>query len=374
MVIPRLWRPYLVLLSCALLLAFGCNSSNPIRIGFLGCISGRVADIGIAGRDGVQLAVDLRNQAGGVNGRKVILLVKDNEYSQETARKEAQALVDQGVSAIIGPMTSAMAMAVVPVVNKAKVICISPSVTTDDLAGKDDYFFRVVATTKVDASLNADYQLKSNLMKKVAVAYDLGNRNYTENWVQNFSSAFAKGGGQVVTKLDFTSGPGVSYSEIARKLLAVKPDGIVIVANAVDSSLLCQQIRKANPDIPITLSEWAAQERLIELGGKAVEGVTMVQIFDRNSKTPRYQEFRRLYRERFRQEPGFTGTYAFEAANLVMDAIARQSGEASLKQTILSGRRFEGLQGPKEMDEFGDVNQIICRISVVKDSKFVVVD
>lgn len=357
-----------------LLLALACSPSEPIKLGFLGGVTGSVADLGIAGRDGAQLAVDLRNQAGGINGRKVVLLIRDDKHDMEVAKRQAQELIDQGVSAIIGPMTSQMAMAITPIINKAKVVAMAPTATTEALSGKDDYFFRITATTKVFATANANYQIKNKRMKRVAAAYDLGNRSFSEMWLNNFADAMATGGSEVVSRVGFTSGKVDSYTAIVKKLLESRPDGIVIVANAVDASLLCQQIRKLDADLPITLADWAAQERLLELGGKAVEGVTVVQTFDRENEAPRYMEFRRLYTERFDREPGFAGVYAFDAASLVMDALARKTGDTPLKQAILASSPYNGLQGPFVMDAYGDVQRDKCTISVVKDAQFVVVE
>jgi branched-chain amino acid transport system substrate-binding protein len=359
---------------CIILLALACSPSGPVKLGFLGGVTGRVADLGIAGRDGARLAVDLRNQAGGISGRKVLLLIRDDKHDMDIAKRQAQDLIDEDVSAIIGPMTSQMAMAITPVMNKAKVVAVAPTATTEALSGKDDYFFRITATTKVFATANANYQIKNKRMNRVAAAYDLGNRSYSEMWLNNFADAMAAGGGEVVSKVGFTSGKVESYSKIAKELLSAQADGIVIVANAVDASLLCQQIRKLDADMPITLSDWAAQERLIELGGKAVEGVTVGQTFDRENEAPRYLEFRKVYKERFGREPGFAGVDAFDAANLVMDALARRTGETTLKQAILASSPYNGLQGPIAMNAFGDVQSKKYSISVVKDAKFEVVE
>ena len=80
-----------VVLSCAVLT--GCQPPEPIRIGFVGGTSGRVADLGIAGRDAVVLAVELRNQAGGVAGRKVELLIQDDEQTPEVAQRAVRELI-----------------------------------------------------------------------------------------------------------------------------------------------------------------------------------------------------------------------------------------------------------------------------------------
>jgi branched-chain amino acid transport system substrate-binding protein len=352
----------------------GCKPSEPIRIGFVAGISGRVADLGVTGRDAAQFAVEQRNQTGGVAGRKVQLIIKDDEQQPEVAKRAVRELISDGVSAIVGPMTSDMGMALSPIVTEARVLMVSPTVTTEALTGIDDYFFRVTSTTRTFASRNASYQIKANRMRRVAAAYDLGNKSFTENWLSNFRTAFAEGGGEIIATLGFEVGTETAFLQIARDLLAFQPDGVLIVANSMDSALLCQQIRKLNDAIPITLADWGATERLLELGGKAVEGVTVVQTFDRNSAAPRYQAFRQAYLERFHREPGFAGVNTYDAVNVVLDAIAKQRKGENLKETVLAIRQFDGLQSPFSFDDFGDVKRSHASISIVRDGQFAVLE
>ncbi|MDG4595664.1 MAG: ABC transporter substrate-binding protein [Candidatus Contendobacter sp.] len=361
----------LVLLSCAVLP--GCQPPESIRIGFVGGTSGRVADLGIAGRDAVLLAVELRNQAGGVAGRKVELLIRDDEQNPEVARRAVRELIAQGVVAIVGPMTSAMAIAVVPIADEAKVLLMSPTASTDDLTGLDDYFFRVNASTLDNASRVARYHVGRNATRRLAVAYDLRNKSYTESWFNSFRATYVQGGGEIVKVLGFESGGETTFLQLAQDLLAAPADGVLIVANSMDTALLCQQIRKLDRRAPIITSEWAATERLIELGGKAVEGVIVAQNFDRNSTEPRYRAFYQAYRDRFHREPGFGGVIAFDAANVVLDALAQQKAGRSVKETVLAMRRFEGVQEPIIFNEFGEMKRSL-HITVVRDGQFVVVE
>ena len=364
----RAWA--LIFLSAAVV--FGCSPPEPIRIGFVGGTSGRVADLGIAGRDAVLLAIELRNQAGGVAGRKVELLISDDEQKPDVAQRVVRELIAQGVVAIIGPMTSAMATAVVPIANEAKVLLMSPTASTDELSGRDDYFFRVNASTLDNATRIAQYHLNQQTMRHLAVAYDLRNRSYTESWLNGFRATFVQGGGEMIKILRFESSGEMTFLPLAQALLDAHPDGVLIAANSVDTALLCQQIRKLDDRIPIITSEWAATERLIELGGKAVEGVIVAQNFNRDSTAPRYQAFYRAYRERFHREPGFGGTIAFDAANVVLDALAQRQGRQSIKEAVLAIRRFEGIQEPIVFNEFGDMKRNLF-ITVVRDGQFVVV-
>ncbi len=345
----------------------GCWPPEPIRIGFVGGTSGRVADLGIAGRNGAQLAVELRNQAGGVAGRPVELIMRDDEQNPEVAERVTRELIARGVVAIVGPMTSAMAMRMVPIANANQVLLVSPTVTTNDLSGQDDYFFRVVSPTRNSVSKSARHPWGP---RRVAVSYDLRNKSYSESWLNDFRDVFTGNGGEVVKVLGFESGSDLTFLPMARDLLVDSVNGVVIVANSVDAALLCQQIRKLDPRMPIMVAEWGATERLVELGGKSVEGVTAPQLFDRNNPTPSYRAFRQAYLDRFGQEPGFSGTAGFDAANVVLDALVQRRPGQSLKATVQAARRFEGVQGPVLFDAFGDAKRETI-MTVVRDGQFV---
>ncbi|KFB69815.1 ABC transporter substrate-binding protein [Candidatus Accumulibacter vicinus] len=354
------------------LFLLACSPPTPIPIGFVGGISGRGADLGIAARDAVQLAVELRNRAGGVAGHEVKLLIRDDQQNTATAQGVTRELIDQGVVAIVGPVTSTVAKAILPIVDDARVVMVSSSATTDELTGKDDYLYRVNMSTAEAATRIAEYHLKERPLGPLVAAYDLNNRSYTERWLEAFRTTYEKGGGEVRGAIGFESSSETAFVQVARNLLATPADGVLIVANSMDTALLCQQIRKAGSRLPIIVSGWAGTERLLELGGRAVEGVMVAQNFDRESKAPAYQAFRQAYRERFRREPGFSGTMAFDAANIVMEALAQQPDPRKLKATLQSVRRFQGVQEPILFDEFGDVIREI-HMTVVRDGQFIVI-
>lgn len=103
---------WLLIVPAILLLAtfVGCESNTPIKIGFVAGTSGPVADLGITGRDAVQLIIDQTNREGGIGCRQIQLITKDDQQNPDLARQSVQELIDEGVVAIIGPMTSDMAV------------------------------------------------------------------------------------------------------------------------------------------------------------------------------------------------------------------------------------------------------------------------
>ena len=367
--LPRLWQFVAALLAIGGALA-GCVPPEPLRLGFLGGLSGRVADLGIAGRNGAMLAVEIRNSSGGVNGRVVELLVEDDKQDPDLARKAVGRLLERKVEAIIGPMTSAMAVATVPLVNEAELVMLSPTVTTTTLTGIDDHFLRVIASTAEYARISSADHFERLGLRRVAVAYDLRNRAYTEGWLADYRHAFESAGGTLNITVPFSSSEETSFADLAGRLLSAKPELVLILANSVDAALLAQQIRKRDGVVRIGTSEWAATERLIELGGKAVEGVMIAQFVDRDSTQPAYVAFRRRYVERFGQEPGFGGLTAFDAANVVLDAlVARQPGQ-TLKQVILVRGVFSGAQSEIRFDATGDAARETY-LTTIRDGSFV---
>lgn len=361
-----------VLVIAAIGVFSSCKDSSPIKIGFVAGTTGKVADLGVGGRNGVMLAVEQRNAKGGVNGRPIELVIRDDEQNPDTAKKVISELVAQNIEAVIGPMTSSMAMAMVPVVNSSKTILLSPTVTTKDLAGQDDNFLRVISTTAMYAEKNATYQIRLG-RRRVSAIYDIGNKSYTESWLNDFRSVFEKLGGKVVSVSQFKSGDNTRFAISATEILSSKPDLVLILANSVDAGMLCQQMRKQDLRVPIVLSEWASTEGLIDLGGSAVEGITIAQFLNRSDTSRKFQEFRSAYAKRFGKEPGFAGMAGYDSALVLMEALGKRPANQTLKETIIRTGTFNGVQQPITIDKFGDASRSTY-IATIKNGKFVAME
>ncbi len=213
----RALRQFGVLMACAFVLA-ACTPPEPVRLGFVGGISGRVADLGIGGRNGALLAVEMRNAAGGVKGRPIELVAEDDQQNPEFAQQAVTRLISRKVDAIVGPMTSAMAMATVPLVNRAEVLMISPTVTTPLLAGLDDYFFRVIAPTTEYAQKSAAYHYTNQGSRRVSAIFDMRNQSYTKTWLDDYRAAFEAAGGVITDTVPFSSGDDTQFSVLTERL------------------------------------------------------------------------------------------------------------------------------------------------------------
>ncbi|RJP61380.1 MAG: amino acid ABC transporter substrate-binding protein [Candidatus Auribacter fodinae] len=333
----------------------GCRKKDPVKIGFVACLSGKLTDRGYSGRNAVLLAVEQCNARGGINGRKITLLIKNDLGDPETARKVVLELIDEGVTAIVGHMTSAMSVASLSLINTYETVMISPTSATNELYNKDDYFFRVYPDVSIVAAALACFAAHELHLTRAAVIYDLNNRAYTETASRVFCEEFKKQGGTIVDTLAVTSSPTVSFHEIIHNLAGKEPDCLVAYTNEMDTATICQQIRKIGKNIQVLSSDWAASAELIQYGGEAVEGTVLLHTIRNDSREPKFVQFRQDYFDTFGVYPGVRASHAYDAASILIRALRENDNPAELKQTLLSIKDFEGIQGKIQFDEYGDI-------------------
>ncbi len=361
-----------VLLGLAVSLA-SCSEDPPLKIGFVGGLTGRVADLGVAGRDGVVLAVEEKNQAGGIAGRKLELIIKDDRQEPEFAKQAVRELDSEGVVAIVGPMTSSIAVVIQPLINASQTVTISPTVKTDQLSGQDDFFLRVTTPLSRNAVHIANHAVTNLQLKKFAVAYDVSNREFTETWLGFFKQALLEKGGQITVAEEFLSQPEIRFLPIAERMLASEPEAILLLSNAIDTALLAQQVRKLKSKAVLFSSEWASTTDLLSFGGRAVNGMVSFHSFNANSQEPRYLTFKEKFKGRFGYDPSFASSLAYDAASFLLVGLEKDSTRTGLKGALLRHGSFPGLQSAMSFDKFGDVERKLF-LTVIENGQFEVVE
>jgi branched-chain amino acid transport system substrate-binding protein len=339
------------------MLAHCHTDKTPLKIGFVGGLTGRVSDLGIAGRDGALLAVDEINRQGGIAGREVLLVIKDDEQDPAVAERVDRELLAEGVSAIIGHMTSAMTMVAKPIIDEGQMLMLSPTTSTNELNKLDDYILRVFPSSAQTSKLLADTVYSSMGLRTVSAVYDVRNRAHTESAFGPFREEFSDLGGSVHPPQTFLSGPDVSFIDLARQVVKEKADGLYILANAMDTAMLCQQLKKLDHTTQVISSDWSATKEILLLGGAAVEDLFFVHTIDHFSEEPRYTNFCEAFIKRFGREPGFASCHAYDCAQVIFRALRENKAPDTLKDTLLSIGTFQGLQGQILFDPYGDVER-----------------
>jgi branched-chain amino acid transport system substrate-binding protein len=348
----KFWRLLFPLMALSVLVS--CQKpAPPVKVGFIGCLTGRSADLGIAGRDGFLLAVREMNEAGGINGRKIVPVVKDNALDPEKAKQALQEILNEKVSFIVGPMTSQMAMTLTPAVNASAVPMISPTVSTNELIGIDDYFFRVYYANSQAAVAMANHVKQSGL-KKIAVLYDTRNSAYTDDWVNTFSDSFITSS-HSVERLPFNAATVGSFYEMVAGIKEMNPNGMLILANSIDTALICQQAYKLGMKIPKFATGWSYSGKLITYGGRSVEGLVVVQSVDMKTERRETARFLDAFWNAHYVDPTFPAVHAYDATRLGFMALSQTGDKENLKERLLSIKSFSGVQKDFSFDRFGDV-------------------
>jgi len=343
-----------IILIVVLSFLIGCENKEDIIVGFSGCLTGRLSSLGIAGRNGVLLAIDQINKAQGINGHKVKLIIKDDQHDPKTALKVDQELIESGAIAVIGHMTSSMSLIVTPLFNKEHRVLLSPTSTTNDLTGKDDFFLRTALPDIGQTNHLANFVITELNIKRMIGIFDRTNQSFTEGWIQNFATAYRKSGGKLRTIISFASTDKTDYLTLSKRLLKDNPGAVAIVAGPLETALLSQHLKRLSPGLQLLSSGWAKTADLIENGGPAVEGIILPQSHNSNSKQPEFLEFKKQYTEFYGKPPNFAATGSYDATRMLFQALKKTTNPSLLKNTILNIRNFKGVQGNIRLDTYGD--------------------
>ncbi len=341
---------------------------GPVRIGFLGGLSGSVAELGVNGRNGALLAVETLNAQG---GRLHELLVEDDQQDPDRARAAIASLAERQASFVVGPMTSSVAIAVVPEAERRRLVLISPTATTDDLTGKADIFFRVAADAGTGARQLGELMVQRGV-RSVGILMDLRNRSYSASFGRAFANRIKSLGGTVTAELGYEGKGPHDFGELTRSLLAGHPGAALLVAGVGDSALMAQQLRRADPAIGLAISPWAANAQFLQLGGRAVEGCVALQALDLDDTSQAFAAFRKRFRERFGDAPGTPAVQAYEALTVGATALAQAAAAGKTLQQVLSepGRRWPGLQSDVVLDAYGDTDRPL-HMTEVRNAAFI---
>jgi branched-chain amino acid transport system substrate-binding protein len=344
-----------------------CEKSEPIKIGFSATLTGRGAEFGVRCRNAAQFAVDEINHNGGIKGKQILLIPRDDKNDPEAARKADKELIDEGVVAIIGHPTSSMSLATISLINAKKMLMISPIASAPELTGIDDYFLRVIPDNTAISHEHAAYIYKNLKAQKVACVIDLSNEGFTMTYFTNFKAVFEQMGGTAVHAVKYTTGPSVDYANLVDKLMSTNPDCVFIITNAMDAALICQHLSKRHYNKFITAQGWALAEEFITNSGKSSEGVLFPVFIDLNSTAKEYLSFKEKFTKFYKGERQWGEIMTYETVMVLRDALTKAETFTpdELKKQILKQKTFPGLQKDFSIDKYGDGKRDVFWLKVI---------
>lgn len=352
----RLILKYLLLLIivCAAITMTGCAKKKPIRIGFSEQLTGSKSDLGIQSRNGAQLAVANINASGGINGRPLELIIRDDHGTNMGAIAADRDLLKLGVVAIIGHSTSEQTNAVLPVINDAHIVLISPTASAPELSAKSKYFFRMVSSLSVKASGIAKGIYRRRNITRLAIIYDASNKSYNNAFLVPFTSTYKSLGGQITGMAAFSVQTKPDFASLLRKLQNGGARGLLILAGSYDAALIAQRTRLIGWDVPLLGTGLAEIGAVAKLGGKAVEGMEIDQYYNVSSKSPAFLRFKSTYISRYGNEPIGAAALGYETVQVLAAALKKTQGSANgLREALLETKNFQGLVEKFSFDAHG---------------------
>ena len=211
-------------------LAFGACSgskSDTIKIGGLYPLSGPVAVYGVEAKNGVELAIEEINAAGGIDGKMVSLIAEDDEGNPEkTVNAYKKLTAKDGVKMIIGSLTSGCTQAITSLAQAQKVVVVAPAATMASITDAGDYIFRVCFIDPFQGTVGAKFSAENLGKKRAAVLYDVGN-DYSVGLYENFKIAFEAAGGTMVAEESYNTGDKDFHAQLT-KIKNADPDVVYL--------------------------------------------------------------------------------------------------------------------------------------------------
>lgn len=349
----------------------GCGSSKEekndmiIKIGVLAPLTGVNAEYGKGFDIATKMAADKINAAGGINGRKIVLVLKDSKGDQKESSDLCRQFVDdKEIMAIIGDFTSGACMANAPIVDEAGLVQLSPTASNPDYAAMSDYCFGIMGRQDGEAPFYAKYILKRYLnAKRIGVIYI--NSDWGKSCYDNFMKQAKIENLNIVETVNYVQDEK-DFSSLITKLRAANPDTVCIMDQGGVPQII-NQIRGANwDDVQITTLGPGTSGQLLDLCGENAEGLLLTSPFFFDPDNPSLVEWRNEFLSKSGFEPTIHPVCAFDCLNLIAEALKGCGNDITRKniRDNLAKVDFVGVSGPIKFNESGDITRqyMICGV------------
>jgi branched-chain amino acid transport system substrate-binding protein len=332
----------LMLALCAVSLVLSCKDkkgsdsgkgSDSVSIGAIFPLSGPVAFYGNESRDGALLAIEEINAAGGVLGKKLVLLSEDDEGDAAKAVNALTKLTTRDkVSFIIGSSTSGPTQAMSTLAQSNKVVLISPSATNINVTKAGDYIFRACFIDPFQGVVGADFAYSTLGSRRAAILYDAG-ADYNAGLADSFRNQFKAIGGQVVADEAYQTGD-VDFNAQITRIKAANPDVVYLPNYYNDVSLQAKQLR--DQGIGCALVGGDGWDSLTENAGDEILNGFWSSGFASDTTDPKGVAFVQAFQTRFNRLASQFAALGYDTMMLVIDGIkaAGSTDPAAVKDAM----------------------------------------
>ncbi|KHD45751.1 ABC transporter substrate-binding protein [Streptococcus hongkongensis] len=324
----------------------GNEIGKTVKVGLNLELTGGVAAYGSAEEKGAKLAVEEINKKGGVSGKKLELVSKDNKSDNSEAATVTTSLATQSkVNVIVGPATSGATAAASPNATKAAVPLITPSGTQDDLTIASDgktnpYIFRTTFVDSYQGDVLAKYATTTLKAKKVVLFYD-NSSDYAKGIAKRFKKIYKD---TIVTEATFQSGD-TDFQSALTKIKGESFDAIIMPGYYQETGTVIKQAREMGIDAPIVGPDGFADNKLVELAGSAnTNKVYYISGFSASS-SDKAKKFAEAYKAKYSTEPSMFAALSYDSVYMAADAAKGAKTSVDLAKNLEKLKDFNGATG-----------------------------
>jgi branched-chain amino acid transport system substrate-binding protein len=338
------------------------------KVGFVNHLTGDAAVYGQSMKMGTELAVEVINAAGGINGVPVEVVFEDDRLSAADAQTAFLKLVETDkVPVILGSSSSTISLSICPQAQEKQVVQVSQVSTAPSLKDCGKYFFSVMAS---DTAQGPEWVNVAEYLgvKEAAVMYI--NNDYGIGVKDTFVEAFEAAGGKLLIVQPFELG-GRDFRTEVLKVKDTNPQVVFIVDHVAEASIVFKQAMELGLETQWVTDVSIVSAEVPQLAGKeATEGI--IGLRAGSSQTPEYKAFQEAFVKKFEKEPTIWADFAYDAMMIVAKAIEKGGYTSDGIQTAMFevAESYTGPSGAKEFDQYG-IAQGSYEWVTVKDGEWV---
>ena len=328
------------------------GETGPIKVGVYMDLSGQTSSFGQSSVNGIRMAADEINKAGGVNGRQIELVVEDDQGRPEQAATVVTKLINQDrVHAVLGEVASSNSLAAAPIAQQAKIPMITPSSTNPKVTQVGDYIFRVCFIDPFQGEVMAKFAANTLKAKTAAILLDV-NSDYSRGLAQFFETSFTGLGSQIIQKQSYTQ-TDRDFSGQLTAIRSANPDVIYVPGYYGQVGVIAKQAKQLGINAPLLGGDGWDAPQLWDLGGSALNGAFISNHYSIDDPSPAIQKFVADYKTRYSGlAPDAIAALGYDAMKGLVDAIKRAgtTNGPKLRDAIAQTKDLAGVTGNISID------------------------
>ena len=347
-----------VLMGAALLLTAcggakeSAEEAKVMKLGGIGPLTGPLAIYGVTSTNGSKLAFEEINKNGGILGKQVEYIVLDEKGDSTEAVTAYNKLVDEGVVALIGDITSKPSLAVAEVAAQDNLPMITPTGTQFNITAAGPNVFRVCFTDPYQGVVLANFA-KNNLNAKTAAVVINNSSDYSDGVAKAFVEQAEKLGLKVVAKEGYSDGDKDFRAQLT-KILPTNPDVLVVPDYYEQVALITTQAREVGIKATFVGPDgWDGVAKTLDASAYgAVENSYFTNHYSLQDQSPKVQNFLKAYKEAYNEEPSAFSALSYDAAYMMKAAIEKAG--TTEKQAVIDALKelsYDGVTGHLTFDE-----------------------